>query len=65
MVLAALVFEMLENQCFQQHYFWKCCKTNGSSNIVFGSVARPMPLATLVWKYQPSSVLANRCLAML
>ena len=28
--------------------FGKCCKTNGSSNIMFGKVGKPMVLATLV-----------------
>ena len=27
--------------------FGKCCKTNGSSNIVLGNVVKPMVLATL------------------
>ena len=31
----------------KQHYCWKWCNTNGSSNIIFGNVVKPMVPAAL------------------
>ena len=27
---------------FSQHCFWKCCKTNGFSNYIFGNAVKPI-----------------------
>ena len=50
MVLATLCLYMLQNQWFQQHYFWKCYKTIGFRYINVGNVVKPIVLATWIWE---------------
>ena len=48
MVVATLLLEMLENQFVSNNCVCKCCKTNGFSNIIIGSVAKTAGLSNVV-----------------